>query len=470
MPRRTVILYNPQAVFFTMPLALLAVGSNLDAARYDVRIVDGRLEKDPIGAVLSKIDGAVCVGVTVLTGAPLRDALRVSRAVKARRPDLPVVWGGWHPSLFPTDTLDEASVDVTVQAQGEVTFRELVDRLAAKQPLEGLRGIAYRDRQQVVKTPPRPMMDMNDLAPHNYDLLPVEDYFDLKGHRQLDYIASTGCFWRCAFCADPFVFNREWTALSPERMADEIFALYDRYQFEELAFQDETFFTYRKRVVALAEHFLDRGAPFRWTATMRADQGYRLSDDDFGLLQRGGLHRVLIGVESGSQAMIDWMKKDITLEQVMDAAEKCVRHGIGAIFPFIVGFPNEPDESVRASLDLAKKLRAMSPRFETPFFYFKPYPGSRITQDVVDAGYALPQTLEAWSDFDYIGSAGPWVDASKFEHVERFKFYNRAAWGRETWIRRPLQRVARWRCKRDFYAFPIEKAVVERLKPLPQLS
>jgi radical SAM superfamily enzyme YgiQ (UPF0313 family) len=468
--KRKVVLYNPQAVFYTMPLGLLAVASNLDAAKFDVRIIDGRLEADPVRAVLEEIDEAVCLGVTVLTGAPLRDALRVSHAAKARRPDLPVVWGGWHPSLFPTATLDEPAVDVTVQAQGEITFRELLSRLVVNEPLAGLPGIAYRDGGRAVQNAPRPMADMMDLAPQRYDVLPVERYFRLKRRRQLDYIASTGCFWRCAFCADPFVFNRSWTALAPERIADEIDGLWERYRFEELAFQDETFFTYRKRVIALAESFLLRGHSFRWTATMRADQGYRLSDSDFALLKRSGLHRVLIGVESGSQEMIDWMQKDITLDHVMDAAGKCTRHRIGAIFPFIVGFPNETRESVKASLDLAKKLRAMSPRFETPVFYFKPYPGSRITTDVVRAGYRLPQSLEAWADFDYIGSAGPWVDPGTYRYVERFKFYNRAAWGRETWLRRPLQRVARWRCERDFYAFPFEKAVVERLKPLPKLS
>ena len=133
--RQKVILYNPAAVFYTMPLALVAVGSNLDPARYDVRIIDGRLEEDPVKAVLAELNGALCLGVSVLTGAPIRDALRIARAAKAYRPDLPIVWGGWHPSLFPTDTLAEPSIDVTVQAQGEVTFRELVDRLAAQADL-----------------------------------------------------------------------------------------------------------------------------------------------------------------------------------------------------------------------------------------------------------------------------------------------------------------------------------------------
>ena len=285
MSRQKVVLYNPQAVFYTMPLALLAVGSALDPARYDVRIVDGRLEQDPVAAVLAEVDDALCLGMTVLTGAPIRDALRVSRAVKARHPDLPVIWGGWHSSLFPVETLEEHSIDITVQGQGEETFAELVERLAdgaSRNQPHLIAGTAERVDGQAVRNPARPMRDMNSLPAHDYQLLPVERYFKLKGERQFDYISSTGCFFRCAFCADPFVFKRRWTGLEPARMGDEIEALWHRFHFADLAFQDETFFTYRERAVAVAEEFLRRlgagaGAPtnrsFTWTATMRADQG-----------------------------------------------------------------------------------------------------------------------------------------------------------------------------------------------------
>src|SRR5437868_3039841 len=92
--RRKIVLYNPQAVFFTMPLALLAIGSHLDPEQYEVVIIDGRLETDPVAAVNAHLDDALCLGVTVLTGAPIRDAVRLSRAAKAYRPDLPIVWGG----------------------------------------------------------------------------------------------------------------------------------------------------------------------------------------------------------------------------------------------------------------------------------------------------------------------------------------------------------------------------------------
>jgi anaerobic magnesium-protoporphyrin IX monomethyl ester cyclase len=470
MKRHKVVLYNPESVFYTMPLALLAIGSYLDPQKYEVRILDGRLERDAVGAVLAEIDDALCLGVTVLTGAPIHDALRITRAAKARRPDLPVVWGGWHPSLFPTATLDEPSVDVTVQGQGEVTFGELCERLVNGEDLAGLRGTTSRVDGRAVQHPPRPLVDMNKLPAYNYDMLSVDRYFTLKGQRQFDYISSTGCHFRCAFCADPFVYKRGWVALEPARMAEEIEGLWRRYQFDDLAFQDETFFTYRERIVALAEEFLRRDLRFTWTGTLRADQGFRLSDEVLALCVRSGLRRVMIGVESGSQEMLDWMTKDVTVEQILESAEKCARHGIGVIFPFIVGFPGESDASVKATLAMVKRLRAMSPTFETPMFYFKPYPGSRITQDVVRNGYKLPETLEGWAEFDFVGSAGPWVSAEKYEMIERFKFYNRFAWGPETWLRWPLQQIARWRVRRDFYGVPVEKVVVERLKPLPRLS
>lgn len=311
---------------------------------------------------------------------------------------------------------------------------------------------------------------MNSFPYQNYDLIDVERYYKLKKQRQFDYISSAGCYFRCTFCADPFVYNRKWSAVEPQRIGDELEQLWKKYRFEEVAFQDETFFTYTKRVVEIAEEFLRRGLKFKWTATMRADQGYRLSEEVIKLLVRSGLRWVLIGVESGSQSMLDWMKKDITVEQVLHCAEFCKRHGIHVNFPSIVGFPGETDESVDATLRLVKKLRQASPRFETPIFYFKPYPGSEITSSVVKQGYALPETLEEWAEFDFIGSSGPWVSEAKYKKIERFKFYNRFAGGPETLLRKPLQGISRWRLNKEILTLPLEKYVVDFLKPQPRVS
>ncbi|HEX8031866.1 MAG TPA: radical SAM protein [Vicinamibacterales bacterium] len=450
-----VVLYNPRAVFYTMPLALLALASSLDRSKVDVVIIDGRLETDPVKAVIDAARDALCVGITVLTGAPIHDALAVSRAVKRAQPGCPVVWGGWHPSLFSDECLADPAVDIVVTGQGEEAFRDIVDGLMGGEPIAACHS--------------RAMRDLNEYPAHDYSLIPVERYFALKGSRQIDYISSQGCRFRCAFCADPAVYARGWTGLSPERIADEAAFLHDRYGMEDLAFQDETFFTNASRTDALADQFLRRDLGITWTATLRADQACRIGDGVFAKAVRSGLRRVMVGVESGSQEMLNRLQKDMKLDQVRATAAMCTRHRIGAIFNFIVGFPGESEESMQATLRLAKELRRSNADFETPIFYYRPYPGNAMAEQSAERGYVFPRGLEEWADFDYVGGRGPWITPSQWRHVERFKFYTRHAWKPGAW-RWPLRAASQWRCRHDWYDLPVEKLLADFVRPPQQVS
>jgi radical SAM superfamily enzyme YgiQ (UPF0313 family) len=465
-----------------MPLALLAIASALDRAKYEVVIVDGRLHSTE--TLLSQLDDALCLGVTVLTGAPLRDALEITRAARAHRPDLPVIWGGWHPSLFPEMCAGEPAVTAAVIGQGEETFIEILDRLAAGASLQGVFGCALNPLNLQSPTsnlqspsalafinPPRPMRDINEFPRHDYSFIPVEDYFKLKGQRQLDYISSQGCRFRCNFCADPAVYNRGWYGYTPERMVSELAGLWRQYHFTDLGLQDETYFTQQKRVAAIAEGFLREGLQFTWTGTLRADQGCRIDDATFALCKRSGLRRVMIGMEAGSQETIDHIQKDIKVEDMWITAEKLIRHNIGAIINVIVGFPGEPSESITESLRVARDLRALSSNFELAVFYFKPYPGNPIAERLKAQNYRFPASLEEWADFDYIGSSNEWLTDAQKREIEHFKFYQRFAYsGNRNPLRWPLQALSRWRVERRAYALPIERALVEWLKPAQALS
>ena len=470
--RAKVVLYNPRAVFFTMPLALLAIGSELDPEQYEIVIVDGRLEQDPERALLAQLDGALCLGVTVLTGAPISDALCISRAAKRLRPDLPVVWGGWHPSMFARECLAESSVDVTVQGQGEETFAEIVRRLAAGRSLEGCAGCTVRLADGTIcENPRRPLASVDNFRAHDYRLIPVERYYELKGKRQLDFISSQGCAFRCAFCSDPFVYGRKWVGLEPVRMALRLKELWDRYRFDDVNFQDETFFTRARRVQALADHIVESGMKITWAATMRADQGVRLPEEVWARCKQSGLRRLLVGVESGSDEMLKRIRKDIRIEQVFHTAERMLRYRIAGHFPFIVGFPDESDASIQATLDCAKRLRSLSPDFLTPIYYFKPYPGSELVIEAVARGFRLPETLEDWSTFDYVaGMPGPWVSPEKYRLIERFKFFHELACKRASRGMRQLQRLARYRCHRDEYRWPVEMLLSRWVLPAERLS
>jgi radical SAM superfamily enzyme YgiQ (UPF0313 family) len=468
--RHKVVLYNPRAVFWTMPLALIAIASALDRQKYEVVIVDGRLESPE--TLLRRLDGALCLGLTVLTGAPLRDALEVTRLARTHYPSLPVIWGGWHPSLFPEMCAVEPAVTAAVLGQGEETFADLVERLAAGQPLDGVFGCAVSQGQAgVVVNPPRPMQDINQLPRHDYSLIPVEAYFKRKGQRQLDYISSQGCRFRCNFCADPAVYNRGWYGYNPERMVNELAELWRQYHFTDLGLQDETYFTQQKRVAAIAEGFLRQGLKFNWTGTLRADQGRRIDEATFALCKKSGLRRVMIGLEAGSQETIDWIQKDIKVEDMWITAEKLIRCQVGAIINIIVGFPGEPPESVAETIRVAQKLRAMSSNFELAVFYFKPYPGNPIAERLKAQNYQFPASLEAWANFDYIGSSNEWLTQTQQQEIEHFKFYQRLAYsGNSHPLRWPIQALARWRVERRAYALPIDRKLIEWLKPAPALS
>jgi len=468
--RRRVVLYNPPSLFWTMPLALVAIGSALDPDRFEVTIVDGRLEDTR--KLLQRLEGALCLGITVLTGRPLGDALAVSRQVRQHYPDLPIIWGGWHPSLFPEQCALEPAVNAAVVGQGEETFRELVGRLASGSGLDGVAGCQASDGAGgLTRNPPRPMRDLNALPSHSYELIDVEAYFERKRRRQIDYATSQGCRFRCSFCADPAVYRRAWSGLAPERVVDELRYLHRRYGFVDVGFQDETFFTSPQRIAEIAGRILASGLRFTWYATLRADQGRRMDDALFALCRASGLRSVVLGLESGSEETLRAIRKDISLDDVWDTANKLRQNGIGAAIGVIVGFPGEPEESVLASLDAARRLRELSPDFRISVFYYQPYPGNEIADRLARDGHAQPRELEEWAEFDYVGGAPLWLPDEQRARVDSFRFYQQLAYDRvSNPLVLPLRALARWRVGRHAYRFPLERRVIERIRPRPQLS
>ena len=138
--RRKVVLYNPRCAFHTMPLALVALARVSAPPRYDVRIVDGRFEADPARTVAALAQDALCLGITVLTGMPILDAIEVTRA--ALRAVRAAGGLGRVASVpLPEQTLAEAGIDALVVGQGEDAFAEVVERLADGGSLVDIGGV-----------------------------------------------------------------------------------------------------------------------------------------------------------------------------------------------------------------------------------------------------------------------------------------------------------------------------------------
>jgi hypothetical protein len=113
----------------------------------------------------------------------------------------------------------------------------------------------------------------------------------------------------------------------------------------------------------------------------------------------------------------------------------------------------------------------MSSEFELAVFYFKPYPGNPIADRLRAENYRFPESLEEWAAFDYIGSSNDWLSQEQKEEIEHFKFYQRFAYsGNRSLLRWPLQKLSRWRVERKIYTLPLERTLIERLRPGQALS
>jgi len=467
--KKTIIFYNPKAPYYTMPLQFLALASVVDREKYDIKIIDARIEQSVKHAhqkVIELLPQAVCVGVSVITGTPIKDAVEISRFVKSRTPQVPVVWGGWHPSIFPEQCMREGFADYCVFGQGEITFLELLDALESHSGFEKILGLAYLKDGQCYENAERKFIDINNFPPYDYSLIPLETYFRLKGMRQIDFYSSQGCPYRCAFCADPYVYSRRWSGLKGSRMLNDVFELVEKYKVDDVLFQDENFFANQKRVIEFCRGITERKMKFTWVCTSRADQIAPLSDDILKEVAQSNLRRIIIGAESGSQGLLDFMKKDTLAEETIISAEKLHRYGIGAVFNFITGFPEESFDDTLKTLDTIKQIKKVDQNFEFNIFFFTPYPGTELFEYIVKKGFHTPQSLNEWSDIDFIMYAGYWVKDEERKYVERFKFYTK--FGTEQRyshpLAKPFQRIAKVRIERNYYKFPIEQEIINFIR------
>jgi radical SAM superfamily enzyme YgiQ (UPF0313 family) len=138
----------------------------------------------------------------------IRPAIEASQLVRRLSPNLPIVYGGWHPTLLPEQTLQADYVDVVVRGQGEVTFIELLGRLNSKISLNGVAGVSYKEGTRIVHNPDRPIISLNNLPMPAYDLVNTDAYEKACGLRKTVYASSVGCPYSCNYCTDTVFYHR----------------------------------------------------------------------------------------------------------------------------------------------------------------------------------------------------------------------------------------------------------------------
>jgi len=402
-----------------LPLSVLTVASTL-TDDYEVAIVDQRTDPHWRESIRKHLTGdTLCVGISSMTGTQIHYGLRAAAWTRQIAPEVPIVWGGNHPTLLPEQTARHPLVDIVVMGEGEATFRRLVDAFRARRYWRAISNIAFKTQDSVtVQGAVYDFVDPTTAPEIPYDLVDVENYvsgnlFFGRKVRSMPFITSSGCPYACTFCCQPVLSNRRWRRMDPDMVAERTIALKDRYGLDAIEFHDEEFFVDRKRGARIAERI---GGAFDWYAQTRMDDLLHL---DLPMLERNGMRSLQLGLESGSNRILELVKKQETVEQYRAANAALASTGIQATYNFMMGFPTETEEELKSTVNLILDLTASNPNAHVAGFYvFVPYPGSALYDLALENGFQPPESLEGWSRFNRHNISAPWIqDKSHMEFL-----------------------------------------------------
>ncbi len=474
-----------QGYALELPLSILAVAAPLHAKGYRIVLIDERLSPDVDKELIEAAEGALCVGVSTITGHQLKRAIHLSRLVKKRHPRVPVIWGGYHPSLLPEQAASEPYVDAVVRGQGEVTFGELVQRLEENRGFDGVAGATYRDGAgEIVSNPSRPVADINNFPRAPYELLDIERFFRLNGGRRaVQYFSSQGCPFKCAFCVEPKVFGK-WTARAASTVVDDIEQLDKMYRLEHVSFADANFFASPRRVEEISRLLLDRDIRITWTVTARASQLFKVKPETLSLAKKAGCRTIEIGIESGSDEVLKLIDKRTSPDQAIASNRLLKNAGIHGVYAFMVGFPKalpESKDEIWQTLMLIKKLRREHPDVVTVTFYVTPYPGTQLFEIAERLRLRMPVKTSEWANWESTSVSTSWITEDDKNFVSSCNnFYFPFAYPNQTMRKRmrqikwmpllyPLHWAAVLRCAFNFYRLPLEWQLFRHLGRLKRM-
>lgn len=445
-----VLLVHPRASpgnSCTVPYSCLAVAAPLVAKGYPVEILDEYATPD-FGARLSAAAReATVVGISCFTGHQIDRAVHAARQLRDVRPELPLVWGGYHPSLYPESTMASSLCDYVVTGQGEWIFLEFVERLAQGNDPAATPGLWRKLEGVPAKNPGGPaFQNIDEFPPFPFELVPLQSFL-IEGltTRSISYHSSLGCPFRCNFCTVTQVYDRRWSGFAPARVARDVRYLVEQTGAKSVEFYDNNFFVNDRRTAEVAQALYDARLGIVWSGEARPDKIAEYDEDMLTLLAKSGLRWVFIGAESGHDRVLQMMERDHTVEHILQAARNLARHRIKVTFSFNLGYPQEPSDNFARTQALCRELCAINPETELMIYITTAYEATpsfhraqEVTLRLAKDAPAAPSTaggptttpsalrggvraLESWKDLDQRrGEDKPWLDRRYGKKLHNF--------------------------------------------------
>ncbi|MGH2537396.1 MAG: B12-binding domain-containing radical SAM protein [Candidatus Promineifilaceae bacterium] len=481
------ILYNPQSSAGRkpiLPMSLLALGAVLEG-RHAYRILDGNLLPDALAALDAAVAQAgprPALGVTLMPGPQLEQAVPLCGELKRRYPQLTIIWGGYFPSQHWDVCLRADYVDYVCRGHSEHVFLQLLAWLdgtpGAAEPA-AIPGLAYRDEAG------NPVSNAMAAIPHpaklpawNLERLEVARYVrpTFLGRRTLGYHSSYGCPFFCNFCAVVNMVNGRWFPQPAAAVAAAVRAYHDRWGVNAVEFYDNNFFTHQARTAEFAERIRDLG--LAWWGEGRIDTMQMYSERTWRLMRDAGLRMVFMGAESGSDETLKRMDKggQMSTQRTLEMAKLMKSYGVVPEFSFVMGNPPDPESDLRLTMEFIRKVKRINPAAEIIMYLYTPVPLAGDLYDQAQAeGFRFPESLEEWISPEWLNfsqrrsTTMPWIKRTLQEQIHDFERVINAYYPTSTdahltraW-RAVLRAVSAWRYYLHFYHWPLELRALHKV-------
>ena len=389
------------------PLGIISLASYIIKEGHECNVIDLSIQEEDLNC-----RGYDYVAFSVTTPL-LSEAKRLAKNIKENYPNIKIIFGGSHPSLD-TSILKESFIDFLAIGEGEITLTELLNN----RPLKEINGLAYKDKGIKVNKPRELIKDLDSLPTPAYNLLDICKYpsHPLSTRKpNISIITSRGCPYGCTYCSKS-VFGRTFRAKGYKKVVDEMEYLIKRYGIKEFQIVDDTFTLDKERVKDICKEMIKRKLNVKWM-TPNGIRAGSVDLETLKLMKKAGCYYLYLGIESGSQRILDEIKKEINVEEVVETVNLINKAKIRVGGFFMMGFPKETEEDIEKTINLSLKLKLDSVKFGI----LVPFPGSEIFEEYKSKGI-----IKNFDYSSYFWHKEPVFETEYLSKEKMFEYYKSA--------------------------------------------
>jgi radical SAM superfamily enzyme YgiQ (UPF0313 family) len=387
------------------PLGIGLIAAYIRENGFSVDIIDAEADNiSPEGvAEIVRQREPLLAGVSACTP-KMTASIEIISHIKKTAPGVKTIIGGHHPAALPELTLQESEVDFVCNAEGFFPTLDLLKILKADPKARSfpVKGIWYRENGRIVKNaPPELIKNLDELPYVAWDLLPMGKYrshnWQAFGYEDRSPYAvvftSLGCPFRCTYCSVNAVYGKgSYRTRSPEHFVGEIDMLVEKFNVKHMEIVDDTFTVNKKRVHEICDLLIERGHTVNFWAYARTDT---VDMELLKKMKKAGINWVCYGFESGSEIVRKGVRKG--QKKIEEAVKLTYEAGLNIISNFMFGLPDDDNDTMRLTLDLAKEINGEYANF----YSVMAYPGSDLYNEAVEKGYPLPKQWHDYSQYAY---------------------------------------------------------------------